>query len=255
MPSEASRRSLLRSVALALVTIGFVVLTVSLGQWQTRRAVEKADRLALALERSHAVPIDLSQAPIDGAALEWRHVLLRGHWHPGGVLLIDNRIRAHRPGYEVVQVFELDADGTQVLVNRGWTAARADRGPVAVAPPGAGPTVLEGTLVVPDEHRFSLGSPAYDAPVAPVTVWPSLSIIQYEQLAGVKLAPWVLQQTSSADDALDRNWPGPPEDADRHRAYALQWYSFALIAAGIYITLGLRRWRRVRRLRSERLLS
>ncbi len=246
-----------RSAALAVVTLAFVVLTVSLGQWQTRRAVEKADRLALALERAQATPLELTGASADVAAMAWRHVLLRGQWRAdpdgvlGGALLIDNRIRAHRPGYEVAQLFQLDGDGSLVLVNRGWTPARADRGPVSVMAPEVGPTVLEGTVVVPDEHRFSVGTPVYPVPAGALTVWPSLSVQQFERVAGLRVAPWVLQQTSAADDSLDRNWPGPPEDADRHRAYALQWYSFAAIAAGIYLTLGLRRFRRGRPSASE----
>jgi surfeit locus 1 family protein len=247
-----------RSALLAIGTVAFVVLTVALGQWQTRRAVEKADRLSLALERGEATPIELAAAPLDIAGLEWRRVLLRGHWRvgsdgqPGGALLIDNRLRNHRPGYEVVQLFEIEGDGSLVLVNRGWTPARADRGPVSVVVPPAGPVVLEGTLLLPDEHRFSVGSPVYPVPAGPLTVWPSLSVVQFQQVAGLKVAPWVLQQTSVAGDSLDRAWPGPPDDADRHRAYALQWYSFAAIAAGIYLTLGLRRYRRLRQSAQER---
>src|SRR5205085_433397 len=71
---------------------------IALGNWQSRRADEK---------RAAA------------AELEKKRVSLRGVFLAERTVLLDNKVRHHRVGYEVVTPLKLD-DGTHVLVNRGW---------------------------------------------------------------------------------------------------------------------------------------
>jgi surfeit locus 1 family protein len=58
------------------------------------------------------------------------------------------------------------------------------------------------------------------------------------------LAPFVLQQTSTLDDALDRHWTPPASGVDRHRGYAFQWFSLAALLAVIAVGIA---WRALRR--------
>src|SRR5215470_12506064 len=53
------------------------------------------------------------------ADLEKKRVSLRGAFRAELTVLLDNKIRNHRVGYEVVTPLRLD-DATYVLVNRGW---------------------------------------------------------------------------------------------------------------------------------------
>ncbi|HUQ24827.1 MAG TPA: SURF1 family protein [Burkholderiales bacterium] len=76
---------------------------IALGNWQSRRAEEK---------RAAA------------AALESKRVSLRGVFRAELTVLLDNKIRDPRVGYEVVTPLRL-ADGAHVLVNRGWFARDA----------------------------------------------------------------------------------------------------------------------------------
>ena len=43
------------------------------------------------------------------------------------------------------------------------------------------------------------------------------------------------------DDKLARVWPRPDVGIDKHRGYALQWFSFALVAIVVWLVLSLRR--------------
>jgi surfeit locus 1 family protein len=223
------------SALLAVLTLAFVVLTVSLGQWQLRRAAEKTHRLTLATERAEGTPVEMARLPQDVAGFEWRRVRLHGQWLESPVLLIDNRIRDHRPGYDLVQPFQMSGETTPLLVKRGWLPARADRAMVEVPAAAAGQVVLEGTFIVPDEERFMLGQPVWPEPGPSPVVWPALSLRHFAQSRQAAVAPLALEQTSASADGLRRDWPGPPDDADKHRAYALQWYTFAVIAIGIYL--------------------
>src|SRR5688572_21770859 len=76
---------------------------IALGNWQSRRADEK---------RAAA------------ADLEKKRVSLRGVFRPEFTILLDNKIRQHRPGYEVIT--PLRVDGEHVLVNRGWMERSAE---------------------------------------------------------------------------------------------------------------------------------
>src|SRR3981189_542542 len=72
------------------------------GHWQTRRAEEKRTL---------------------GAELAKKHVAARGTFLPQHTVLLDNKLRHGRPGYEAITPLRLADSDEHVLVKRGWTAA------------------------------------------------------------------------------------------------------------------------------------
>jgi cytochrome oxidase assembly protein ShyY1 len=50
----------------------------------------------------------------------------------------------------------------------------------------------------------------------------------------------VLEQHGSLDDGLVRDWPAPEAGAEKHDAYALQWYSLAVLSVVLLLVLNLR---------------
>jgi surfeit locus 1 family protein len=73
------------------------------------------------------------------------------------------------------------------------------------------------------------------------TVRENLDIARIAASSGLTLAPFVVEQTSEAGDGLVRNWPAPDFGADQHQSYMIQWYSFAALAAALWLGLN---WRR-----------
>lgn len=71
----------------------------------------------------------------------------------------------------------------------------------------------------------------------------NLELADYAQVTGLSLLPVVLMQTRG-EDALVRDWPEPSVDYNQNQGYALQWFSFAVIAAVAWLVLA---WRHVRR--------
>jgi cytochrome oxidase assembly protein ShyY1 len=69
----------------------------------------------------------------------------------------------------------------------------------------------------------------------------NLVIAREEKRTGVTLQPFVVEQTSETHDGLARAWERPDTGVERHRSYALQWYSFAALAAVLYVVLGFKR--------------
>ncbi|MYN12740.1 SURF1 family protein [Pusillimonas sp. TS35] len=137
-------------------------------------------------------------------------------------------------------------------------ALRAD----AIAP-GSGEHTIQGELLARVPRLFELASWAGGGAGLPVRlprdngtlpVLQNLDLADYQAATGLKLLPAVLAQTAPQDSAasstnqpvLVRDWPQPSLDADQNRGYALQWFGFAAIAAGAWLTIA---WRALRRAR------
>lgn len=106
-----------RRAALAAAWLGGVALFAALGVWQLERRVWKLDLIERVEQRVHAEVVDLPRAA-DGAADEYRHVRLAGHWLAGA----ETWVRATTelgPGWWEISALKLD-DGRTVFVNRGF---------------------------------------------------------------------------------------------------------------------------------------
>jgi surfeit locus 1 family protein len=221
-----------------------IVLTTALGQWQLRRADEK---LALQAQWDRA-----QQAPavaVSGEALDTiagrlpLRVALRGRFLHEHELWLDNRQMDGRAGFMLVTPLRL-ADGAVVLVNRGFAPRDAlDRGRL---PPVARPqeeVSVEGLAVPHPARVLQLGREAA-APGGGPTLWQNLDYDAYERQSGLAVPRWVVQQTDGGDDGLRRNWPRLAAGVDKHRGYALQWFSLAALLATLSLFFGVRAMRR-----------
>jgi surfeit locus 1 family protein len=184
---------------------------IALGQWQTRRAAEK--RAA-------------------GAKVE--RIVVYGEFLPERTILLDNKVRGGRAGYEVVAPLRL-AEGIHVLVNRGWIAAPAHREqlPEVKTPPGR--LRVEGVMLdrLPQPMRLSEKNPG--------KVRQRIGLKEFAVETGLTLQAFVIEQHSALDDGLVRDWPRPESGAAMHESYAFQWYAFALLAVALAVFLSFRR--------------
>ena len=84
---------------------------------------------------------------------------------------------------------------------------------------------------------------SFPAPNGVVPQVQNLELTDYAQATGLRLLPAVLMQTRGAD-TLVRDWPQPSVDYHQNQGYALQWFSFAAIAAVAWLVVA---WRHLRR--------
>src|ERR1043165_4482629 len=185
---------------------------VALGNWQARRAEEK---------RSLA------------AELEKRSVTLSGTFRPEYTVLLDNKIRNHRAGYEAVT--PLRVDGEDVLVNRGWIEGGKTREALPEVRTPAGRVQVEGIALDHLPRVLQVGN----APSGKVRQ--NLDLAEFAAQTGLRLRPYFLEQHSAADDGLLRDWPRPDAGVAMHESYSLQWYSFAALTIILLVALSFRR--------------
>src|SRR5258708_5188206 len=93
----------------------------------------------------------------------------------------------------------------------------------------------------PSRRHIELAPEAASSPLRQ-----NLVLEREEKRLVLKLQPFVIEQTSDAQDGLAREWERPDTGVERHRSYALQWYSFAVLAAILYVVLGFKQAGRAR---------
>lgn len=219
--------------------LALVALFVSLGQWQWNKAQRKEAAQALLDARAVAPPIELPATPIaDAERFQYRRVSVRGHYRAAGQILLDNQMMEERVGYRVLTPFVIDGGRREVLVDRGWVEAPADRRslPDVAVPPG--PTFITGAAVQPSRRHFALA--ADTAPPGGDARWQFLDLKRYASEARVELQPVVIRLDHDQPHGYLRVWPRPDERHERHLSYALQWFGFAVSAAGIWAWFGFR---------------
>ncbi len=217
-------------VVLVAAAVG-IAATVSLGNWQTRRAEHK-----LALQAQHdaaerAAPVEIT--PRDLAELPQRtplRVKLRGRFVHGLTVWLDNRIMDGRAGFFVVTPLRIAGSDTAVLVMRGFAARDpADRQRLPAIGEPDGEVALEGLALAEPPRLLELGPGPSAGPLP--AIWQNLDYAAFEQASGLRVARIVVQQTSDGADGLARHWSRPASGAEKHRGYAFQWYALAALLA------------------------
>jgi surfeit locus 1 family protein len=147
-----------RTLLLIALAVGSFALTLSLGNWQMRRAAHKLAVEAQWDAAERAAPRELS-------AREWPapeqlplRVSLHGEFDHARSVWLDNRQLDGRPGFWVVTPLKLDGAGV-VLVNRGWVARdAADRARRPAVGEPSGVVLIEGLAVTHVPRLLELGS-------------------------------------------------------------------------------------------------
>jgi cytochrome oxidase assembly protein ShyY1 len=223
---------------MTLLTAVLLVAFVMLGRWQWHRGAAKEAVWEEYQRDSAAVRID--GRSIDSVE-RFSHAEVRGHFDGAHQVLLDNISHAGQPGYEVLTPFLL-ADGSRVLVNRGWvpfTGYRTRLPDIA----------LSDSTTQPITGRIAdLPSPGLASGRAPPTAdssWPKLTSFpthaELEGALGAKIAQRILLLDPKMPDGYVREWTPPGLPPDRHFSYAIQWWGFAVVLLVLYFGLNFRK--------------
>lgn len=231
-----------------LLTVAGALLFVRLGVWQ----LDRADFKEALLRRYAASAVAPVQAfdPVAASppADAFPRVQLRGHYLADRLYLLDNPKHDERGGVEVFAPFEPSASmrharAPLLLVDLGFLSGNGTDQAPQLPPLPTGEIALEGIYTPPPPTGFEMGGDA----LARQTHWPKTSIFldptQVARDLGRPLYPRVL--ALDADPAsiyvrvhtLDLSAMPPA----RHRAYAFQWFTFALVAVILLLVLNRRR--------------
>jgi len=230
-----------RAWAPTLAALVVVVVTVSLGNWQWRRADEKRALQAQRDAAERESPIDVTAAGVDAAALGGRRVRVRGRFVSKFDVFVDNRTYRGVAGFHVLAPLRLAGSNSHVLVLRGWVPSNPrERWRVPSVPVPGDEVEVEGVALLELAHTLELGETPQPGPDD--RIWLNVDLDRYRRWSGLDVQLPIVRaleapRTSSGpfDDGLVRDWPRPGGDVHKHVGYAFQWYSMAVLAAGLWI--------------------
>ncbi|MFP5390360.1 MAG: SURF1 family protein [Gammaproteobacteria bacterium] len=224
-----------------LATVVLVALGIALGQWQDRRAAGKLAIQAQQEQQARSEPLHIGALPVEAAAVELRPVSVTGEFLAGYPVFLDNRPIDGKTGFYLLMPLRINGSNEHVLVARGWlprNTAEHDKLPPFTTP--AGQVTVTGIATSHIGHVMQLGEPPA---IAPRAILQNLEVSAFAKASGLELQPFFLQQTRPAtpDDAMERRWPAPSMGADKHKAYAFQWYALAVMAVLFFLITGFKR--------------
>ncbi|HEX9977527.1 MAG TPA: SURF1 family protein [Acidimicrobiia bacterium] len=198
-----------------VVAIVFVIAFVMLAFWQIRRLEDRRD-FNHSVEQALATdPVDIGDAPAEG----YVRVIATGVYDPSMETLTLRSLEG-TSGYHVLTPLVL-ADGTGVLVDRGWVPISYDTPPVGGPAAASTGEVRVTGILWPSEHQgIPDALPGTLRAIDPAVV--------------DAFTPYPMRSTylvlQAADPALGELPvpPEPPELSDGpHLGYAVQWFLFA----------------------------
>jgi surfeit locus 1 family protein len=205
-----------------------------LGVWQVHRLHQRRTANTAALRARAEPPVQLDAQSTGDSSLVERHVLATGRYDHAHDVVLRNKVYQGTPGVEILTPLVFEGGRTAVLVNRGFVPA-----PDAM-------TVETDSLHEPGVvtvKGLAVAAPA--GPGAPLerdgrTTWGRLDLEALGARVPYTLAPvYIRQLPDSKLPRFPRRLEPFPIDDGPHLSYAIQWFSFAIMA----VVFGVVVWR------------
>ncbi len=223
--------------SVALTTAG-VMLFIALGIWQLQRADYK-ESIQLKFEQRLGEPYQEFRPELGLADIEYRKLIVNGRYDNAHNILIDNQIHRGKAGYHVLTPLQLSASDYIILVNRGWAEWGVSRDSSPPIPAATSIGGVAGIANFPTEPAMRMGG------IELAERWPQL--IRYVDIEALReqfsdrLLPVVLWLAPEQEGNYVRDWKPVWMSPEKSRAYATQWFAFALLALVFFIILNLRK--------------
>jgi surfeit locus 1 family protein len=208
----------------AVVAVLAAALFVRLGIWQLHRRQERIAQNALITSRLDSAVVDPFSLPRDTALARFRRVRVTGTPDYAHELIWADRSLRGSPGVNFLTPVRVPGHDTAVLVDRGWV----------YSPDGA--TVDERRWAERDssvsgfvETLSTVGGSTVEARPRVVA---RLSLPVIRRVLPYPVLPLLVVELGDSTIAPDRiaRLGIPPLDEGPHLSYAIQWFSFAVIA-------------------------
>lgn len=223
--------------AVALTLAGTAAF-VAMGIFELHRANEKELLLTRFAQAAHAPLQPLSTVEENAPPTSYPHVAVHGRFDARRVYLLDDQAHANRLGIEAFVPFRPDNRDEALLVNLGFLPRQGVDQSLPQLPPIPDREItLTGIYAPPPRAGLKLGG----NPLPRQRTWPKLTTWIDPHDVGVDLHrpiyPRVLLLDAEPASVYVREWAPDTMPPARHRAYALQWFTFALVALVMFFVL------------------
>lgn len=224
-------RMRLRHWAFLITALAVAAACVRLGFWQLSRRAQRRQANDLIRSQMALPPIEITSAALPADLVAYRQVVASGTLDSARQIILLNRSYNDEPGAHLITPLLLAAPGPAVLVDRGWIPyEQSTRDDLSGLDP-AGRVQIHGMLLAsqPEPGWSILADPPFNGEW--LRSWRNLDLERLQEqfpypIFGVYLAqtePIGVAQTPRPGVTIDLS-EGP------HLSYAIQWFSFSLIA-------------------------
>lgn len=223
-----------RNVVAAILAIVAALVFSRLGVWQLQRLSERRARNTALAARLKTPAVPLAQLPPDSVGAHWRRAFVRGVYDFDHEIVLSGRTNDGSPGVQILTPLHPDGGGPAVLVNRGWVyspdAASVDLGKWDEPPHATVSGYVEdfvqggrGIVRLPSHPNAFTRLDARELSAAfPFPIEPYY-LVQLDTLAESRRMQRI---ASSTPVRLEL----PVMDDGPHLNYAIQWFTFAVVA-------------------------
>ena len=231
-----------------LIVLAAIGVTIRLGIWQLDRNAQR-QALIHRVQLAQAMPVlDLNQRPFptDLESMEYRQVMVTGMYDFNHQVVLRNQVHSlnlgNEPGFALVTPLIL-ADGTAVLVERGWIPLKFDTPESWRQFDEPGTVALDGVIRL-SLTQGEMGSAVMDPTLAPgeshLDYWNFVNLPRLQQQLPYPILNVYVQQASTINQQSFpyRMVDEPDLDPGEHIGFALQWFFFCgLLVIGYPIWL------------------
>jgi cytochrome oxidase assembly protein ShyY1 len=215
-----------RTVVMTLGAFALAALCVRLGFWQWHRMEHKKHVQSVIERHLASEPVPIESVTRRGHGItpdeEWTRVTATGRFDARSEVTVKFTTREGKAGADVVTPLVL-ADGSAILVDRGWLAtANTNARPATLPPPPPGRVTIEGWLR-PDNQAGDNAVVPVDGQVRAIA---SRGLRKY---VGRELLPGFVNLQKPASSGLAPE-PRPHVGHALNFFYALQWWFFSGLA-------------------------
>lgn len=223
---------------LALLSLVFFCLFISLGCWQLSRAEQKKILLDSFAERTRKQPLSTLEL-IQTKDPRFYRARLEGRFDNEHTLLLDNKTFRGQIGYEVYTPFNAIGLNLPILVDRGFIPIGQTRKQLPAIASIQGSVTLSGMLNLPPTY-VSWGKIHESTQIN----WPLrvqfINLPELSSLLGHPLYSQILNITPNDPAAYSVEWKVVIMGPEKHRAYAVQWFALALTLLILFVALNRR---------------
>ncbi|HVK29233.1 MAG TPA: SURF1 family protein [Nocardioides sp.] len=212
---------------LAIIVVGYG--TWWLGEWQFGRLEDRKERNAIVVANEDRTPIPVTDVLAAGRPVpeedEWRLVTATGVYDAAETVVVRYRTRKGAPGVEVV-VPLVTADGTAVVVDRGWFATDdPEIGPDELPAPPEGEVTVTGWVRADGEGDSTDIVGHSTRAISSTKIGEAIDTPVFTGFVALK-AEDPAPETALSPVELPELGEGP------HFFYGLQWWFFGVLGVG-----------------------
>lgn len=205
--------------------VAVALVCARLGLWQVQRLRERRAANAAALAERSKPPVTIERGDAAGAGLIDRRVVASGRYDDDHAIILRGRVYQGVPGVEIVSPMVLDDGRSAVLVNRGFvpTPDAFTLDPDSLRETGR---VRVAGIALP--IRSGGGAPLQRGEE---TTWARLDLEALRARLPYAISPiYIRQLPDSTLPRFPRRLEAPSLDDGPHLSYAIQWFSFSILA-------------------------